>query len=89
MWTSGITPRLSHGCNTETGWTNYGATSEQRGTGKWDLNLVTLPEMLPFLAAGGHYLYTKPVYLYFKDKLQVLTTNSYEFVSFQTGRHVL
>ncbi|GFR84968.1 hypothetical protein ElyMa_000684700 [Elysia marginata] len=53
-------------------------------TCKWNLHLVTQHEMLPFLAATDHYLYTKSDNLYFKVKLQLQTIDRNKFDSFQT-----
>ena len=43
-------------------------------TGNWNLHLQAMHTMLPYLAASGHNLYTKSVYLYLQDmtKLQDL-----------------
>ncbi|GFR67848.1 hypothetical protein ElyMa_003717500 [Elysia marginata] len=40
-------------------------------TGNWHLHLMTMREMLPFLVASNHELYTESVYIYLQQ-MQVL-----------------
>jgi len=53
-------------------------------TANWKLNLQILQEMLPYMAASGHNLYTKSIYLY----LQRMAPLSTEKV-FENGLHVV
>lgn len=36
-------------------------------TGDWNLQLISLKEMLPFFAAAGHNLYTKSVHVHIQE----------------------
>ena len=36
-------------------------------TGNWELHLSSLRDMLPHLAAAGHHLYTKSIYIYLQQ----------------------
>ena len=40
-------------------------------TGDWSLHLRTLQDMLPYLAASGHNLYTKSLYVYLKQMIRL------------------
>ena len=42
-------------------------------TGNWSLHLSALQEMLPYLAASGHNLYTKSAYVYIKKNSAIGT----------------
>ncbi|GFS26848.1 hypothetical protein ElyMa_007067800 [Elysia marginata] len=58
-------------------------------TGNWHLHLMAMREMLPFLAASGHNLYTKSVYIYLQQ-MQVLPLDHPEvYESFCSGQHVI
>ncbi|KAK7111652.1 hypothetical protein V1264_011253 [Littorina saxatilis] len=57
-------------------------------TGNWDLHLSTAHEMMPFMAAAGHNLYTKSLHLYLQDMLQLKETHKDVYQSFQAGHHV-
>ncbi len=54
-------------------------------TGNFLLYLETLKEMLPFYAAAGHLHYTKSVYLYIQDMLQLKETNREVFDQLVSG----
>jgi len=58
-------------------------------TGNWKLHLQAMYDMLPYLAASGHNLYTKSVYVYLQHmaKLQELHLEVYNH--FQKGHHVV
>ncbi|KAL8575021.1 hypothetical protein ACOMHN_063553 [Nucella lapillus] len=58
-------------------------------TGNWSLHLSTVREMMPFLAAAGHNLYTKSLQLYLQDMMQLEVTHPYVYASFQQGYHVI
>ncbi|KAL8561256.1 hypothetical protein ACOMHN_047112 [Nucella lapillus] len=58
-------------------------------TGNWSLHLSTVREMMPFLAAVGHNLYTKSLQLYLQDMMQLEVTHPYVYASFQQGYHVI
>ncbi|XP_070180366.1 uncharacterized protein [Littorina saxatilis] len=58
-------------------------------TGNWDLHLSTVHEMMPFMAAAGHNLYTKSLHLYLQDMLQLKETHKDVYQSFQAGHHVV
>ena len=59
-------------------------------TGDWKLHLRSLSRMLPYLAASGHHLYTKSLYIYLTQMLALPETHPhiYEHV-FQRGLHVV
>ena len=40
-------------------------------TGNWSIHLKTFNDMLPFLAAAGHNLYVKRIYLYLQKMLSL------------------
>lgn len=58
-------------------------------TGDWLLHLSTMQEMLPFMAAAGHNLYTKSlrIYLQMMEKLQETHQSVYDM--FMQGHHVI
>ena len=59
------------------------------GTGNWRLHLQALSEMLPYLAAAGHNLYTKSVRLYLQS-MSSPETNHYDVHrKFEAGYHVV
>lgn len=58
-------------------------------TGNFLLYLETLKEMLPFYAAAGHLHYTKSVYLYIQDMLQLKETNREVFDQLVSGLFVV
>ena len=55
-------------------------------TGNWNLHLQVLHEMLPYLAAAGHSLYTKSIYIYLQRMAQ-LSEDSQSI--FRDGLHVV
>ena len=58
-------------------------------TGNWKLHLQVMQNMLPYLAACGHKLYTKSVYLYLQDMLQLEDTNLEVNDHFLQGHRVM
>ena len=58
-------------------------------TGNWHLHLRTLREMLPFLAAAGHNLYTKSIYIYLLQMQDLPFSHPEVFESFSNGHHVV
>ena len=44
-------------------------------TGNWQLHLQAMYEMLPFMAASGHNLYTKSLYIYLQKMIDLAATN--------------
>ena len=58
-------------------------------TGNWDLHLQALTEMLPFLAASGHNLYTKSVHIYLQDMSKLENSYPNVYNSFKAGLHVV
>ena len=59
-------------------------------TGIWRFQLKSLCDMLPYLAASGHHLYTKSLYIYLTRMLDLPQTHPviYERV-FEKGLHVV
>ena len=58
-------------------------------TGNWHLHLRTLREMLPFLTAAGHNLYTKSIYIYLLQMQDLPFSHPEVFESFSNGHHVV
>ena len=58
-------------------------------TGNWILHLKTLREMLPYLAAAGHCLYAKSVYLYLQKMTDLKMKHPDVYNQFQHGYHVI
>ena len=58
-------------------------------TGNWHLHLRTLREMLSFLAAAGHNLYTKSIYIYLLQMQDLPFSHPEVFESFSNGHHVV
>ena len=58
-------------------------------TGSWKLHLQTMNDMLPYLAASGHNLYTKSVYLYLQDMTKLQELHSEVYAHFLQGYHVI
>ena len=58
-------------------------------TGNWHLHLRTLREMLPFLAAAGHNLYTKSIYIYLLQMQDLPFSHPEVFETFSNGHHVV
>ena len=55
--------------------------------GDWDLHLSTLAEMLPYLAASGHNLYTKSVVIYLDHMRRLPHTHPDVYQHFMDGKH--
>ena len=58
-------------------------------TGHWKLHLQALQDMLPYLAASGHNLYTKSVYLYLQDMMKLQVQRRQVYTNFLQGYHVM
>ena len=58
-------------------------------TGNWDLHLHSMKEMLPYLAASGHSLYAKSVYIYLQQMQTLQEQHPEVFTAFSAGFHVL
>jgi len=58
-------------------------------TGNWALHLHAMKEMLPYLAASGHNLYTKSAYIYLQTMLSLGDTHPDVYSNFQKGHHVI
>ena len=58
-------------------------------TGDWEMHLHSLQRMLPYLAAGGHHLYTKSLYIYLMKMQDLNNTNPDLYTAFMEGQHVL
>ena len=58
-------------------------------TGNWKLHLQAIHDMLPYLAASGHNLYTKSVYLYLQDMTKLQQLHPEVYVQFLQGHHVI
>ena len=58
-------------------------------TGNWKLHLQAMHDMLPYLAASGHNLYTKSVYLYLQDMTKLQQLHPEVYVQFLQGHHVI
>ena len=60
-------------------------------TGNWRLHLRTLSEMLPYLAAAGHNLYTKSVRLYLQSMSSLETDHAdvHRKFELEAGSHVV
>ena len=57
--------------------------------GNWRLHLQALSEMLPYLAAAGHNLYTKSVRLYLQSMSSLETDHPDVYRQFEAGFHVV
>ena len=57
-------------------------------TGQWELHIASVSEMLPFMAAAGHHLYTKSLLLYLKDMQDLEKTHPDVHAKFKEGFHV-
>ena len=58
-------------------------------TGNWQLHLKTLESMLPYLAASGHNLYTKSVWIYLERMSNLEEEHPDIHESFIRGMHVV
>ena len=58
-------------------------------TGDWKLHLQVLQDMLPFLAASGHNLYTKSIYVYLQRLAQLPRQHPEVQRHFENGLHVV
>ena len=58
-------------------------------TGKWELHLKVIKEMLPFFAAAGHNLYLKSGYIHLQQMTELQKTNPEVYHHFTMGNHVV
>ncbi|CAG2201846.1 unnamed protein product [Mytilus edulis] len=58
-------------------------------TGDWELHLKSVKDMLPYLAASGHNLYTKSAYVYLMMMQQLEIDHPEVFAAFKDGHHVM
>ena len=58
-------------------------------TGDWQLHLHTMQEMLPFMAASGHNLYTKSLYIYLQKMSRLSETHPQVHKLFLNGFQVI
>ena len=58
-------------------------------TGGWSLHLRTLLDMLPYLAASGHNLDTKSLYVYLKQMIRLENTHPDVHRQVTQGMHVI
>jgi len=58
-------------------------------TGDWRLHVHALHDMLPYLAAAGHNLYTKSLYVYLQRLAQLSIQHPEVHHQFQNGYHVV
>ena len=57
--------------------------------GIWDLHVQAMYEMLPYLAASGHNLYTKSLHIYLQYITKLPETSPEVFRHFNEGLHVV
>ncbi|CAC5394798.1 unnamed protein product [Mytilus coruscus] len=62
---------------------------ESKRTGDWELHLTSIQEMLPHLAAAGHYLYTKSALIRLTQMLNLKTKHPDVYAHFMCGHHVI
>lgn len=58
-------------------------------TGSWELHLKCIQDMLPYLAAAGHNLYTKSAYVYISEMKDLKETHPDVYSDFVSGHHVI
>lgn len=58
-------------------------------TGSWEQHLKCIKDMLPYLAAAGHNLYTKSAYVYLTEMQSLEKNNPDVYNNFISGHHVL
>ena len=58
-------------------------------TGDWRMHVHALHDMLPYLAAAGHNLYTKSIYVYLQRLAQLSIQHPDVHHQFQNGYHVV
>ena len=58
-------------------------------TGNWKLHLNAVQNMLPYLAAAGHSLYTKSSYIYLQQMLELEEQQPHVHAAFVSGHHVI
>jgi hypothetical protein len=56
-------------------------------TGNWTLHLEAIAELLPFMAASGHHLYTKSPRIYVQRMCKLQVEHVYQ--RFEEGFHVV
>lgn len=58
-------------------------------TGSWDLHLQAMLEIIPIIAAAGHYNYLKSIYLYLQKMLSLPSENPAVNKMFHEGKFVV
>ena len=58
-------------------------------TGNWPFHLQNIQDMLPYLAASGHNLYTKSARVYLQQMQDLQTTHPRVQQRFDEGFHVI
>ncbi|WAR03769.1 hypothetical protein MAR_010327 [Mya arenaria] len=58
-------------------------------TGNWALHIAAISEMLPFMAASGHNLYTKSARIYVQQMCKLQKEHPDVYRKFQEGYHVV
>ncbi len=58
-------------------------------TGNWELHLEAISEILPFMAASGHNLYTKSARIYVQRMCKLRVEHPDVYQIFQEGFHVV
>ena len=58
-------------------------------TGNWALHLEAISEMLPFMAASGHNLYTKSARIYVQRMCKLQAEHPVVYQKFEEGYHVV
>ena len=58
-------------------------------TGNWSLHLHAIQEMLPYLAASCHNLYTKSAIVYLQQMFNIQTEHPNVLKHFEEGLHVV
>ena len=57
--------------------------------GNWELHMQAMYEMLPYLAASGHNLYTKSLHIYLQNMMRLPQTFPEVFRHFSQELHVV
>ena len=57
--------------------------------GNWQLHLKAVSDMLPYLAASGHNLYTKSAHLYLQMMLDLENDHPEVYAKFMEWHHVI
>ena len=57
--------------------------------GDWEVHLLSIQEMLLYLGAAGHNLYTKSAYIYLSQMQNLKATYPNIYAHFMRGHHVV